>query len=544
MPGFLAQLKALNENLTLNQKLAIGALGLVVLFGILGVVYYFNGVEYQPLATHMDAESVQLTIERLKEKNISYKLADAGQTVLVPSTSLDQARLELAASGVAFSRNDPGFEIFDQGNGWNVTKFGEEVKYKRATEGRLARTLEDAYRSIVRNVKVHIVFEKESLYKQDEQPATASVSINLNRGRTFPGRNVDAVRNFVSSAVPGLSPENVQVVVDGKLREHRDEDDTLLKDRQILLRNRLEQEVTAKVMALLDKTVGPGKSQVQTTLTLDFKALQQKQMLKEPVILSQEETQRPVPGADGVGGVPGVIANQGEGPQAADQAGAGVATSKVVNYEYSLTERLETIPGGAITKMKLGVVIDNRKVESTDSEGNPVLNSEPWDQEMLDKFKALVSSAVGLETERGDELTLTNIPFQLKSPLEEEPQGLFEKYREIIEPGLRWLGLIALFLLFYMMIFRPIKKRIFAYVEYKDPEFAQLMAGEAPQLQGSSADQLALTEGASSLGGAGAGAEDEEEEESAEDRVRSELVAYARQDPDRVSELVRDWLVS
>lgn len=542
MPGFLAQLKALNENLTLNQKLAIGALGLVVLFGILGVVYYFNGAEYQPLATHMDAESVQLTIERLKEKNISYRLADAGQTVLVPSTSLDQARLELASSGVSFSRNDPGFEIFDQGNGWNVTKFGEEVKYKRATEGRLARTLEDAYRSIVRNVKVHIVFEKESLYKQDEQPATASVSINLNRGRTFPGRNVDAVRNFVSSAVPGLSPENVQVVVDGKLREHRDEDDTLLKDRQTLLRNRLEQEVTAKVMALLDKTVGPGKSQVQTTLTLDFKALQQKQMLKEPVILSQEETQRPVPGADGVGGVPGVIANQGEGPQAADQAGAGVATSKVVNYEYSLTERLETIPGGAITKMKLGVVIDNRKVESTDSEGNPVLNSEPWDQEMLDKFKALVSSAVGLETERGDELTLTNIPFQLKSPLEEEPQGLFEKYREIIEPGLRWLGLIALFLLFYMMIFRPIKKRIFAYVEYKDPEFAQLMAGEAPQLQGSSADQLALTEGASSLGGAGA--EDEEEEESAEDRVRSELVAYARQDPDRVSELVRDWLVS
>ena len=86
-------------------------------------------------ARHGEARSTQLA-----ELGIPYKLTEGGSTVQVPSSDLDQARLDLAASNVLDGGNGVGFEIFDKSN-LGATDFTNRVNLVRATEGELSRTI-------------------------------------------------------------------------------------------------------------------------------------------------------------------------------------------------------------------------------------------------------------------------------------------------------------------------------------------------------------------------------------------------------------------
>jgi len=102
---------------------------------------------------------------------------------------------------------------------------------------------------------------------------------------------------------------------------------------------------------------------------------------------------------------------------------------------------------------------------------------------------------------------------------------------------LRYLLVLALFALFYFMIFRPVKNRVFSYVEVSDTDYAQLnSATKDPALLKKLQQQLGQIEGSKSL-------EDGTAEILEQGGLsKRQLATLAEKDPNMVTQLVRSWL--
>jgi flagellar M-ring protein FliF len=156
----------------------------------------------------MAAEDAGAVVQKLKETGTDYRLSDNGATLLVPSAKLAELRLQLALLGLPKSGR-MGFEMFDKTN-FGVTDFAEHVNYRRALEGELERSIISL--AEVERARVHLTFQKESVYLEARQPAKASVILGLRAGAQLSPQNVMAVCNLLASAVEGLVPEAVSVV--------------------------------------------------------------------------------------------------------------------------------------------------------------------------------------------------------------------------------------------------------------------------------------------------------------------------------------------
>ena len=87
------------------------------------------------------------------------------------------------------------------------------------------------------------------------------------------------------------------------------------------------------------------------------------------------------------------------------------------------------------------------------------------------------------------------------------------------------------------MIFRPVKNKVFSYVEVSDSDYAQLNApGKDPALLEKLQQQLGQLEGAK-------GTEDMAPEPLEQGAVtKKQLAALAENDPSIVTQLIRSWL--
>ncbi len=152
-----------------------------------------------------------------------------------------------------------GFEIFDKPN-WVGSEFDEQVNYQRALEGELEHTVGTL--SDVESARVHLVLPHDSLFRDEERPAKASVVLKL-RHRSLADGEPEAIRNLVASAVDGLTPDHV-VLVDaaGNL--------PLGPKTAEAMRLSAEQALEDKLVATLEPVTGAGN--VRASVTLDYDA--------------------------------------------------------------------------------------------------------------------------------------------------------------------------------------------------------------------------------------------------------------------------------
>ena len=83
------------------------------------------------------------------------------------------------------------------------------MNYQRALEGELEHTVGTL--SDIESARVHLVLPHDSLFREEERPAKASVVIKL-RHRSLAEGEPEAIRNLVASAVDGLTPDHVVLV--------------------------------------------------------------------------------------------------------------------------------------------------------------------------------------------------------------------------------------------------------------------------------------------------------------------------------------------
>lgn len=453
----LARLKSLTGELTRAQLASLAGAFVLVVGLVIGSAFWINRPSYALLFADMDPQAAAQVVERLTADNVPYQLDAGGRSVRVDKGRVDELRLLFASQGLPASGRI-GFELFDRTQ-FGQTEFLEQVNYRRALEGEIARTI--ATIDEVADARVHIAMGKDSLFTERAEPAKASVILKLRSNRAIPHAAIVGITNLVASSVEGLRPEAVVVLdTNGRpLARPVEGEDEPLGGPALERQQKLEKELANRVTALIEPVVGADHVRVNVALALRSDSEEQTEEIYDPdtPVIRSRQTTADLGAGSAAGGIAGARGNLPPPAQTSTTPGAppivppnasavtiaGVTpasrTAETTNYEISKTVRHTVRPRGDIARMSVAVILDHQQVREVGADGVVKVVARPRETTELQKIQALVSAAVGFDAERGDQLTVENISFSTPFPEEPPPPGLLERFG----PAGRQVGVIA-----------------------------------------------------------------------------------------------------
>jgi flagellar M-ring protein FliF len=369
-------------------------------------ILLWNGLrtDWRTLYVSLDPEDARQIGQVLNQAQITFEATPDGSGIRVPVAQLDKARLATAAKG-GLKNGRLGFEIFDKPN-WVGSEFDEQVNYQRALEGELEHTVGTL--SDVESARVHLVLSHDSLFREQERPAKASVVLKLRR-RSLAEGEPDAIRNLVASAVDGLAAENV-VLVDAS--GHLPLGPKTAQAMQLTAEQALEE----KLVSTLEPVTGVGNVRASITLDYEHSSSEVTQEIYDPeksATLSMQRTEQSTSSQPVVAGIPGTASNapnsqalpvypqQNTAPQS--------AKSESSTYGASKTDR-HTIEGpGRIRRMTAAIVINDRMMQAASK--NKAAVWQPRSTDEIHNLTTLAQAAVGFDSARGDMLTVEDLAF-------------------------------------------------------------------------------------------------------------------------------------
>ncbi len=386
-----------------TQRIALIALVVAATAAIVVFVVWASTPQYATAFSGLSEADAGAIVEQLQSDGTTYQLAKDGQ-ILVPAADVYEVRLRMATLGLP-QDGAPGYELFSS-NTLGMTDFLQRVNYQRAIEGELERTIKTL--DPIQSVRVHLVQPERTLLTGDQQPTTASITVDLRPGQNLASGQVRAITHLVASAVEGLQPEHV-VVVDatGKLLTVEGgtvgADASDVSDARRYAESQYAAQVQGKVQQLLNQTLGPNKSVVQASVELDWTERQILDQAIDPdqTSLRSQQVLTETYSGDGtvLGGIPGALTNLP--PAAVTDTVTDTATSGLYqryeitdNWEMTSTATTATIPAGQIARISLSVLVDN-----------------VTDTAQLDTLRNAISAAAGISTTRGDTIAVETLPF-------------------------------------------------------------------------------------------------------------------------------------
>ncbi len=527
-------LKTRIQGLTQSQRIFLGGSLLIVLASFVLLAYTVNRTEYATLYSRLSEHDLGAVVETLKSKKIPYELA-AGGTIGVPKDQLHEVRLLLATQGVLKGAG-VGFEIFDQQK-LGSTEFVQKINYQRALQGELARTINEL--NEVAESRVHLVLPSESLFLDEKKSPSAAVVLKLRNGAHLDQQQVQGIVNLVAGAVQGLQEDKVSILsTDGQVlyRKNALDNTFQLTNLQMQFRTSVEEDMRRKVQSLLEQVIGTGKVSTRITVDMDFNQTQVAEEHYDPdsaVIRSQqrsiENSHDGEPGAKGNPDVPiNVEAQLMQSPSKkgqkdeADQAARKNATRQreTVNYEINRVNRQTTQAPGTIKKVSVAVLVDGTYEMKPNAEGKNVPTFVPRAPEQIKALEDIVKKAIGYNESRGDQITVSNIPFVTDGPESEFVKAENRWVKLLREHHKMILNLVIVVLGFFLVV-RPLMRK-----------FNQL--AEAPK---------ALPTGPSALPeAAGETLQELEALPEKELTLRKRAVALVQRDPDLATAIIRSYL--
>jgi flagellar M-ring protein FliF len=539
------------QALTWTQKVTIVLLAGAAIAMVVSLAYFMNREDYQTLYSDLGTDEAATIVEKLKSQKVPYQVGDSGRSIKVPAERINELRLQLASEGLP-QGGKIGFEIFDRTN-LGMTEFAERVSYKRALEGELARTILSLKE--IGQARVHVALAKESLFESQSEPTKASVVLKLKTGKQLSQSMISGIVHLVSSAVEGLTPNNVTVVdSNGRLlSESHGSPEEALTASQMDLRAKTEKDLTAKVVNILEPIVGEGRVKADASVLMDFSRREQTEEKYDPqsVIRSQQkvEEQNQAP-SNAVAGVPGTKSNSADpGPNfipiSQNGGGSFAKHTETINYEVSKTVRHTLDPAVTVQRLSVAVIVDDAVQTETGKDGAVVRKTTPRSAEDLKKIKDVVTAAVGIDMNRGDVLTVENIAFEASPEMVETPVGFlgfFSDWKTLLRPALRYTAFLLLFLMAYLLLFRPVSKRLLVSVEQSlqaGPPSRELSEGAAASAL-SLATPKTVKELEAALGPIGTVSI---ADVSKSDILKQRIAEFVQKDPEKGAQLVRAWLI-
>lgn len=398
------------------KRWLVGGVVALSLAAFAALIIVANRTDYRPLFANLTNEDAGEIVKKLKEQKVPYRLSPDGKAILVPVDKVYDLRLTLASEGLP-QGGGVGYEIFDRKN-FGMTEFVQKLNYQRALQGELSRTISQL--AGVESARVHLVIPEKSLFKEAEKPATASIVLKLKGGKTLRDNDVQGVVHLVASSVEGLDPEHVTILDGkGKVLSRTGPQDAAAKMTSTMqeTQRNFEKSTEERLQSLLDKVVGSGKSVARVSATFNFKQVEKLEERYDPEAAAVRSEQRSEEkgSSSSIAGIPGVQTNLGRNQQtAASPATGGSKSDETLNYEISRSTSRTVEPVGALSKVSVAILVDGKYEAAAAGKDGKAGKAKyvPRTPDELQKIEALVKSAVGFNTDRGDQVTVANIPFQ------------------------------------------------------------------------------------------------------------------------------------
>lgn len=535
-------------NFKLSPRLSLMALAGIAALVAIGTVFYLwrDQSAYRPLYGAGEAYSAADVMQVLDTEAIAYNLHPQTGQVLVREDQIARARMLLSAKGVQAEKPD-GYELFDKEEPLGTSQFVQDVRLKRSMEGELARSVMTM--KGVEMARVHLALQENSSFVVSKRdPAKASVILQVAPGYKLKPEQVSAIVNLVASSVPQLAAKDVSVVDQRGVLLSRGLNETAGPVQSWDLVNDYQTKAVTNVEEVLAPVLGAGNYRISVAADVDFS--QREETLQSygnnPRLRSEITRDESVLDQLALG-VPGSLSNRPVPPaeqenQPADGAAEGevaaesatenkAATSlrkesnRQMEYDQSVTH-VKHAPF-ALRRQSVAVVIN----AATAPEGG-------WTPEARTELESMVKSAVGFDEKRGDLLTLSVFPFTAnEAPVEALPWWESNQVYDLAKMGI--LGLVSLLLIF--MVVRPALRDLIrsnTQVLMPAPEPAlnlamertepRTFAGETgPRILGEFSPLAEIT-----LPAPGSGLELQIEH----------LQMLAKNDPERVSEVLKQWI--
>ncbi len=375
------------------------------------ILWYGLRTDWRTLYANLDPADARQIGQVLTQAQIPFDVSANGMTIRVPVAHLDKARLATAANG-GLKSGRMGFELFDKPN-WVGSEFDEKVNFQRALEGELEHTVGSL--ADVESARVHLVLAHDSLFRDEDRPAKASVVLKLRHGSLGEGEP-EAIRNLVASAVDGLVADHV-VLVDsaGHL--------PLGPKTAQAAHFSAEQALEEKLISTLEPVTGAGN--VRASVSLDYSTDTNEETKEsydpaQSATLSMERTEQSSGAQPVAAGIPGTASNapnsqslpvyprQTSPPQTSKSESGTYGVSKIVRHTVDTP--------GKLHRLTAAIVVNDRLIRPV-SKGVSA-QWQPRSADELHNLTALAQAAVGFDSNRGDVLTVEDLAFdENRSPL-------------------------------------------------------------------------------------------------------------------------------
>ncbi len=523
MPAILKQFQQFWAGRSRQQRGFLLAGGILTAALLAVFAHLMAAPDMKPLMTGLEPADAQTLAASLTAKGIPNQVSADGKQVSVPTEKMDAARLEVAGSGAPHSGR-MGFEIFDK-VAWGETEFDEKVNYQRALEGELERTI--VTMGAVKSARVHLVMATDSIFLDQARSAKGSVALKLRSG-SLSHEEVGAIQRLVAGAVDGMKPGDVAVIDADSGSSLGSGSDANGNDGEI------EKRLQARLVATLAPVVGADHIRASVNVEYDPGSTEQSQEKYDPSVsvpLTVQRSDEETGAGAAVAGVPGTASNVPQSksglPNTPNVPDSGTESAKTENSTYGVNKIVtRTVePAGRVRRISAALLVDDAVVHRQLPRGKQQDVRMKRSPEELKQLQDLAAAAIGLDTARGDVLTVEDMSFEQPTTAEVPPPSLSDKVRKGMNDYavvIRYGSLLALFLLGYFLMVRPVQQRALAAAkDLKAPLGQPLLADSEPmQLPPLAPGEEALRSGA----------------------LKEQLVQLVKAKPDASTKAVQAWL--
>ncbi len=482
--ALFSQLVVLFEKLSTQQRT-------IIVFAIIGVISFIVFLivytakknvdnEYETLFNSLSSADAAKVIEQLEKDEVPYKLL-ANNVIKVPKNVVYKQRISIASLGIP-KDDGVGFELFDTQE-FGATSFDQKIKHLRALEGELSRTINAL--APIESASVSLALPKESLFISKQVPPTASVMISLVDNRNLSPRQVRGIKNLVASAIPNMNSTNVMLVnSDGETLGDEDEMAQMgeLSSVQQKYKNKEEKKRQRKIIQVISPFVGGiDKIVAQVTIEYDFSIQNSTSETFDPenVVRSEQisEEKREGSSPKQIGGVPGTVSNIGpvQGLDDNQRKEKYEKNTGTTNYEISKTVSSKKSQFARIKRVTAAVMVDGQYKYKLNEEGieTSELEYKSLSESDLEALSALVTQSIGIDRERGDQITVQNLQFYRQDASISEDGvtqavSFAETYLLPFSEFFKYFFVLILLLVLYKKVITPFAERMLTVTKEDD----------------------------------------------------------------------------
>src|ERR671924_913996 len=180
------------------------------------------------------------------------------------------------ASSPSYTTSQAGYELLDKQK-LGASTFQQQIAYQRALEGQIAQTISQI--DGISGAQVQLTLPKDDVFADEKQPATAAVLLSADSAAIDPSA-VRGIASLVSSSVQDLKPSNVTITdaSGSMLWPQGDGTDASGAAYKPAAEARYASAMQATLGALIARTVGSDKAQVQVHADLDVDKATEEQL--------------------------------------------------------------------------------------------------------------------------------------------------------------------------------------------------------------------------------------------------------------------------